>query len=69
MDAKTFPIQSKVSFSAFEQRIRNSYNCMMIWKKWINKQIFIDLIMAKMKIMKRKKGNAQTRQDQEISLL
>lgn len=28
---------------------------MMIWKKWINKKIFIDFIMAKMKIMKRKK--------------
>jgi hypothetical protein len=42
---------------------------MMIWKNWINNQISIDLIMANMQIMKRKKGKAQTRQDQEISLL
>jgi hypothetical protein len=48
LDAKKSPIQFKVSFPTFEQRIRNSYNCMMIWKNWINKQISIDLIVAKM---------------------
>ncbi len=69
LDAKKSSIQSKVLFSTFKQIIINSYNCMMIWKNWINNQISIDLIMANMQIMKRKKGKAQTRQDQEISLL
>ncbi len=69
LDAKKSPIQSKVLFSTFKQRIKNSYNCMMIWKNWINKQISIDLIMANMQIMKRKKRKSQTRQCQEISLL
>jgi len=39
LDVKKSPIQSKVSFSTFEQIIINSYNCMMIWKNWINEQI------------------------------
>lgn len=48
LDGKNSPIKSKVSFLISKQRIRNSCNPMMIWKKWISKQISTSLITTKM---------------------
>lgn len=56
LDSKKSPIEFKVSFLISKQRIRNSCNCMMIWKNWISKQISTSLITTKMQNVRKSKN-------------